>query len=150
MSPGNLEMWTVFKSCLINNCTYHIWVWATVHGRNEQWKKSTLRKGIKRERVVQKDGAERDERGQGTRGQRNGIKSKRCEIKKNKVPKKEGRERTRIHGWVEGLTWNKWWFLKEERVKGTWRLDKRKGGFLRIVSDAKKGGPDEMNRVTEV
>lgn len=62
-------------------------------------KKSTLRKGIKRKRVVQKDGAERDERGQGTRGQRNGIKSKRCEIKKkNKVPKKEGRERNRIHG----------------------------------------------------
>lgn len=63
--------------------------------RNEHWKKSTLRKGIKRKRVVQKDGAERDERGQGTRGQRNGIKPKRCEIKKKiKCPRKKAEKGT--------------------------------------------------------
>lgn len=62
--------------------------------------KSTLRKGIKWKRVVQKDGAERDERGQGTRGQRNGIKSKRGEIKKNSV--QERSQRKEQNTWMSG------------------------------------------------
>lgn len=53
-----------------------------------------MEKGLKSKGSVQKDGAERDERGQGTRGQRNGIKSKRCEIKKIKCPRKKAEKGT--------------------------------------------------------
>lgn len=99
--------WAVFKRPLINGRTYHVGISVMVDGSNEQQRKVHWEngEGIKWKgsyrRMVQKGmkGVKEQE------GREIGLNERGVKLK-NKVHKKECRERSRIHGWVKGLTWN--------------------------------------------